>query len=157
MEQIQDYKTRFEFQLKINENIIVQRNFSIKGYNSKAKDSIDFIDVLYGCSDMVENVIKTAAIDHLMEFSHMYISENFENLNINDTYHFQILVDEKIIGEKIFDASVYPTKVRYAVNIRKEIPIIIARLQKILSTKDSDLTFEYMGYELRTKNIHELA
>lgn len=151
MEMAPDYKTRFEFQLKINENIIVQRNFSIKGYNNNAKSSIEFIDVLYDCSEMIEQTIKTAAIDHLTEFAHMYISENFENLNVKDTYHFQILVDEKIIGEKIFDASVYPTKVRYAVNIRKEIPIIIAKLQKLLSSKDNDLTYEYMGYELRTK------
>lgn len=153
--EVQDYKTRFEFQLRINENIIVQRNFSIKGYNNSAKNSIEFTDILYDCSEMIEQTIKTAAIDHLMESAHMYSAENFENLNVNDMYHFQILVDEKIIGEKIFNASVYPTKVRYAVNIRKEIPLIIAKLQKVLSTKDNDLTYEYMGYNLKT--THELV
>lgn len=146
---VQNYKTRFEFQLKINDNIIVQRNFNIKGYNNNAKYSLEFAYALDECCEIIDETIKKAAMEHLSEFTHMYIADDFQNLGLEDRYCFQILVDDKIIGEKIFDASVYPTKIRYAVNIRKEIPVVISKLQRLLSSRDSDLTFEYMGYNLK--------
>lgn len=141
MEPLQSYKTPFEFQFKLNDNIIVQRNFNILGFNSNAKDSAEFIDALYDCCNIIESRIKMASIDHLIECQHMYISEDFQNIGADDIYTFSVIVNDRVIGCRMIDASVYPTKIRYAVNIRKDIANIISILQRVLSLKDEDLTW----------------
>ena len=38
--------TKLEFLVKLNDNIVVQRFFNVKGYNPKAKNSIEFYDFI---------------------------------------------------------------------------------------------------------------
>ena len=38
--------TKMEFLLTLNDNIVVQRFFNVRGYNPKAKNSVDLYDFI---------------------------------------------------------------------------------------------------------------
>ena len=47
------YSDKFEFMLRINDNIVCQRYFNIRGYNNKAKDSME---LKWDLEEMVKSI-----------------------------------------------------------------------------------------------------
>jgi hypothetical protein len=142
--------TKMEFLLTLNDNIVVQRFFNVRGYNPKAKNSLDlhyFLEqfqqelhyhlkmktVIY----MIDNKDAICADPTIMETSY---TDGKEDFNI------YVKVGEQTICHRNFDGKLYPPKVRYTVDVRPYLKEILKTLTDILS--DSDLTFEYLEYEL---------
>ncbi|MFN9954237.1 MAG: hypothetical protein ACK55I_14160, partial [bacterium] len=73
--------TKLEFLLKVNENIIVQRFFNVRGYNPKAKNSVEL-------HEFIEEFI-TEFRDNLRVRTATYMMDNqyeiFENPEIMET------------------------------------------------------------------------
>jgi len=57
MKETQDL-TKMEFVIKLNDNIVVQRFFNVKGYNETAKYSLELHDYMKDIADYMERYLK---------------------------------------------------------------------------------------------------
>lgn len=142
--------TKLEFLLKVNENIIVQRFFNVKGYNPKAKNSMELYEyVSYFIREFKER-LRTKSVVYMMENQF----EIYENPMIMETsitdgpekFTLTIKNGETILYNCYIDAKVYPPKVRYTVDVRPQLKGLLTSLTEIFSEKK--LTYEYMNYNL---------
>jgi len=139
--------TKLEFLMMVNDNIIVQRFFNVKDFNSNAKNSIDFYEYM---NEMIEGLnyqLKMKAVTYLLE--NQYDITNNPNI-LNTSYvdgpeYFNIYLKqgEKLLCHRRFDAKIYPPKIRYTVDIRQTIKGILQELTSILSAKN--LSYDYLG------------
>lgn len=143
--------TKLEFLMMVNDNIIVQRYFNVREYNSDARNSIDFKEYM---DDMIASLnyqLKMKAVSYLLE--NQYDIQNNPSL-LNTSYvdgpeYFNIYLKQgdKLLCHRRFDAKIYPPKIRYTVDIRQTIKTILQDLSGIFSAKD--LSFDYLGLNTR--------
>lgn len=145
-------KTPYEFYLYINENIVCQRFFQLKGYNEKVLKSMELKELIDKVAEIVQDDLENKTRDYLYQHYNPYepqISEEIQRVNIfenEDVFDVEIRVSEKVIAKKRFTGNVYPPKVRYSVNIKELIPEIISTIQDTLSQKK--YVTNYAGIEL---------
>jgi len=142
--------TKMEFLLMLNENIVVQRYFNVRGYNPKARKSIDVIEFINEFSDRL--------MKHLKDRTNMYMLDHYNQIaldsSILDTsntdgpeiFNIKIRLGEETICHKIIDAKLFPPKIRYTVDIRPQLKSTLRGLTEIFSSED--LSYEYMEYHL---------
>jgi hypothetical protein len=63
----QNEMTKMEFLLTLNENIVVQRFYNVRGYNPKAKNSMDVYDQVYDFTERLQKYLKMRSVDYLLE------------------------------------------------------------------------------------------
>lgn len=143
---------KFEFVLYINSNIICQRYFTVRDFNSKSLKSIEAKECLDECVNLIKKDLKKKTYEYLYKSYNPYkkqlqediILENiFEN---EDVFDFEIKTDEKVIVKKRFTGNVYPQRVRYSVDVRKIIPTIIKEIQETFSLEN--FSVEHGGISL---------
>ena len=138
---------KFEFLLKINGNIICQRYFAVKNFNTKSSQSLDIMDCTNTCVTMIQNQLKKKSLEYLWGQFNAYEKQTEEQINRTpiyekeDIFDFEIRIDEKTISAKRFTGNVYPQRVRYSVDIRDLIPKIISQIQSVL--EQENLHVEY--------------
>lgn len=138
---------KFEFLLKINSNIICQRYFAIKNFNPKVVGSIDIIECLNDCVDMVHKQLKDKSLEYLWSQYNAYEKQTEEQINKTpiydkeDIFDFEIRIDEKVIAARRFTGNVYPQRVRYTVDIRDLIPKIIYRIQETMGQQNFSVEY----------------
>ena len=142
--------TKMEFLLTLNDNIVVQRCFNVRGYNPKAKNSVD----LYY---LVEEIARDLQY-HLKMKTVIYMTDNSESImhdaSIMDTSYtdgpeiFNILIKngDTTICHRIFDGKFFPPKVRYTVDVRPFLKDILRDLTDIFSSQS--LSFKYLDLDL---------
>jgi hypothetical protein len=142
--------TKIEFTLSLNDNIVVQRFFNVKGYNPKAKNSVELYDYVRDLKDELEYNLKMRTVCYMLD--NMY--QIMEDPKVMDTsftdgpevFNLIIKIDDKTICHRSFDAKKFPPKVRYTVDIRPQIKNILSELTDIFSSKK--LSYEYLGFNL---------
>jgi len=142
--------TKLEFLLKVNENIIVQRFFNVRGYNPKAKNSVELHEFIEGFITEFRDNLRVRTATYMMDNQY----EIFENPEIMETsflngpekFTLTIKNGESVLYSRYLDAKVYPPKVRYTVDLRPKLKPILTALTEIFSTKK--LSFDYMNYSL---------
>ena len=146
----QNDATKMEFLLMLNDNIVVQRYFNVKGYNPKARKSMDVIEFVNDFSKSLMKDLKDRTV--------MYMLDNYNQIAIDPTildtsntddaeyFHVKIRLGDETICHKIIDAKLYPPKIRYTVDIRPQLKSLLRGLTDIFSSED--LTHEYMEYQL---------
>ena len=136
---VSKYSDKFEFILRINENIVCQRYFNIRGYNNTAKDSMD-----------LKWELEEKSEDFLWVNYNPYRLKNSvvrdEKKEGEDYFTFEIRVDGKIIIIERFTAMDYPPKVRYSVNVKSLIPEVISKIQRCLSKRKYLTASAHYGY-----------
>jgi len=142
--------TKVEFLLKCNENIVVQRFFNVRGFNPKSKNSLDIYDYVRGLGYKLQHDLKMRSVVYMMD-NQYEIQDNPEILNTSNTEgdeNFNLIVKagDLTICHRVFDAKVYPPKVRYTVDLRPQLKGILADLTDIFSGKK--FNFEYAGFSL---------
>lgn len=143
---------KFEFVLYINGNIICQRFFSVKDYNKKVINSIDIVECVNDCVYIITENMKNKSVDYLWNHFNPYKPQMKEDVPTIDVYEkedifdFEIKVDGRLAAKRTFTGNVYPQRVRYSVDIRKIIPVLINTIQHTLSLEELDV--EYCGIEL---------
>lgn len=60
-----------------------------------------------------------------------------------NNFKFSLYLGDDVINETIFSADVFNPVIRYSVDIRNNIPLIINRLQKVLSSKNLNYTIYF--------------
>ena len=139
--------TKMEFLLTVNEKIIVQRFFNVKGYRHENRNSMEVLHLVDEIRDNIRHDLKMKTVVYLLENSDL-IEANPEVMNTSmtdgpESFNIYVKVNDKTICHRRFDAKLFPPKVRYTVDIRPHIKNILSGLTDIFSAKN--LTFEYLG------------
>jgi hypothetical protein len=142
--------TKLEFLLKLNENIVVQRYFNVKGYNPKARASMELHDLVKSISEKIHQDLKGKALDYMNENANQIIS-NPEILDTSNTdgpeyFNVYIRIGDETICHRIWDAKVYSPKTRYTVDVRPHLKKLLRDLTDIFSTEN--LNYTYLEYQL---------
>ena len=131
--------TKVEFLLMCNENIVVQRFFNVKGFNKTAHKSEEFYEYIRTFCNQLQYDLKMRSIVYMLD-NQYEISENPDVLNTSITegdenFNLYIKVENMTICHRVFDAKVYPPKVRYTVDLRPKLKTILSELTDIFSDK----------------------
>jgi hypothetical protein len=141
--------TKFEFILTLEGNIICQRYFNVKDHVPQARRSMDLHYYLKNICDEISEDLKIKSSNYLCENQNFILnSESVEDLNEERKEHFllEIKLNDDVFIQRIFPAYYYHPKVRYTVDIRPKLKMILSDLTDILSSEDLETT--YLHYEL---------
>jgi hypothetical protein len=138
--------TKMEFLLTVNDNIIVQRFFNVREFNPEAKSSVDFYNFIRDFKETLCQELKMKSVVYLLDNEHE-IAENPEVLNTSytngpESFNIYIKINDTTICHRVFDAKLYPPKIRYTVDVRPHIKSLLSGLTEIFSSKNLD--FQYM-------------
>ena len=138
-----DNTQKCEFVLKLEDNIVCQRFFSVRNFYNNAAHSIDLHHTVTSIVDELIEELKLKTLN-LLESNYR---ENIAELEQKEEY-FTVSVKKgkNIIYIRNFRADLYPPKVRYTVDIRPKISQILRELTYTLSTKK--VTTNYQDYSL---------
>lgn len=136
----------YEFIFYINNKIICQRFFNIRGYNEKSRNSLaikEMIDSICGMNiddigsmGIIPKFLKDKTVDYLWNNYNPYSEipqQEFKSSDKNDSFQFEVKVDKETIAKGIFSGDSFPPKVKYAVDIKEIIPAIMSEIRYFLS------------------------
>ena len=142
--------TKMEFLLTLNDNIVVQRFFNVKGFNPKAKNSIELHDFMKSLKDELHYYLKMKTVIYMMDNKEAIIDDPkiMETSFTEGPEHFNLFVKlgDTTICHRQFDGKLYPPKVRYTVDVRPFLKEVLRELTDIFSSKK--LTYEYLEFDL---------
>jgi len=142
--------TKFEFILKLENNIVIQRYFNVNHYNPASKNSMDLYYIVHEICDEIASDLKDKTLD-ILAASSDYISPDQrkeERTKYKEEYFIlQIKRGDDVFISRIFPAHVYHPKARYAVDIRPKVRKILGDITNVLSSRN--LIKTYLEYELR--------
>jgi len=147
MKEQQD-STKLEFLLTLNDNIIVQRFFNVRGFNPKAGKSIDLYEYVKDIKDTLSYHLKMKTVMYMIDNKDaiMHDPKVMETSFTDEPEYFNIFVKngEQTICHRIFDGKMFPPKVRYTVDVRPFLKEILRELTDIFS--DYRLNYQYLDY-----------
>jgi|5_EtaG_2_1085323.scaffolds.fasta_scaffold00061_42 hypothetical protein len=123
---------KFEFLLKIDNNIICQRYFNVKNFNPKAVKSMDFYWFVKEIYHTIEDRLKEKTTDIITEFFTDDVSKFPEE---KENFTITINKGDTKLMTRIFPANLYPPRVRYSVDVRPQISYFLNGLSDVLSQK----------------------
>jgi hypothetical protein len=129
--------TKVEFLLTCNENIVVQRFFNVRNFNGSATKSEEFYDYIRFFCNNLKDDLKLRSVVYMLENKYE-ITENPNMLETSITegeenFNLYIKIDGNTICHRVFDAKVYPPKVRYTVDLRPKLKKVLSEITEILS------------------------
>ncbi len=143
-------QVKMEFLLTLNENIVVQRFFNVRGYNPKARLSVDLYEYMYDVKEVLHNYLRMKTVVYMLDNKEAIEHDpNIMNTSFTDgdeNFHIYVKIGDETICHRIFDGKLYPPKVRYTVDVRPYLKDILSNLTDIFSKHD--LNHEYCGIEL---------
>ena len=142
--------TKLEFLLTLNDNIVVQRFFNVKGFNPKAKNSVDLYEFMKDVADTLKYDMKMKTVIYMLDNkeSIMHDASVMETSFTDgpENFNMYIRLGEQTICHRIFDGKMFPPKVRYTVDVRPYLKDLLKGLTDIFSSQK--LYFKYLGYDL---------
>jgi hypothetical protein len=143
--------TKMEFLLTLNDNIVVQRFFNVRGYNPKAKNSVEFYEYIKGLKEDLEYYLKMKTVVYMMDNKESIIHDpkimETSFTEGPEIFNIYVKVGEQTICQRIFDGKKFPPKVRYTVDVRPYLKEVLRELTDIFS--NNELSYEYCGIDLR--------
>jgi hypothetical protein len=141
---------KLEFLLTLNDIIIVQRFFNVKGYNYRVKNSWELYELMSGIQGQLEYSLKMKTTTYMLD-NMDYIIQDPTIMNTSMTegpenFNMYLKIDNETICHRQFNAKMYPPKVRYTVDVRPYLKSILRDLTDIFSERK--LTFDYLGLPL---------
>jgi hypothetical protein len=141
---------KMEFLLTLNNNIVVQRFYNVKNYNPQARRSVELTQFLKYVEEMLSDDLKMKTVTYMMDNQDAIFDDpdilNTSNTDGPEYFNLYVKISDEIILHRIFDAKIYPPKVRYTVDVRPSLKSILKGLTDIFSYEN--LTHTYMGYDL---------
>jgi hypothetical protein len=141
---------KMEFLLTLNNNIVVQRFYNVKNYNPLARKSYDLAYFMKEVEMVLSEELKMKTVIYMMD-NQDEITDDPDVLNTSNTegpeyFHLYVKISDEIILHRIFDAKLYPPKVRYTVDVRPSLKSILKGLTDIFSGQN--LSHDYLSYDL---------
>ena len=142
--------TKMEFLLTLNDNIVVQRFFNVRGYNPKAKNSLELYETVSRIKDELQYHLKMKTVVYMMDnrdaITHDPSIMNTSYTEGPEVFNLYIKIGDTTICHRIFDGKFFPPKVRYTVDVRPFLKDILRELTDIFSTHK--LTYQYLEFDL---------
>lgn len=142
--------TKMEFLLTLNDNIVVQRFFNVRGFNPKAKNSIELYEAVSHIKDQLQYHLKMKTVIYMMDnrdaITHDPSIMNTSYTEGPEVFNLFIKVGDTTICHRIFDGKFFPPKVRYTVDVRPFLKEILRDLTDIFSTQK--LSYKYLEFDL---------
>jgi hypothetical protein len=146
MKNNQDNMQKCEFLLKLSDNIVCQRYFTVRKFNDYATNSMDLHELVTYIADDIESDLKRKT---LLLLDSRYYDRDIAELNLfeNEEY-FTITIKRgtKEVYQRAILAHIYPPKVRFTVDIRPKLNKILRDLTDVLS--QDEVVCNYQDYEL---------
>ena len=146
MKENESNSTKFEFVLKLNDNIVVQRYFNVKGFNKKTLKSVELTEEVGTVVNELTDMLKIKTCDYMSNNYSQFLNEKVEDTEDSNYFTLAIRKDDKDVVVRYFEGSYYPPKVRYTVDIRPSLRRILKNFTDILSEKNP--TTNYLNYNL---------
>lgn len=136
---------KIEFLITLNDNIIIQRFFNVRDFNSNAKYSMELYYYIKNFANEFMYDLKMRSV--------VYLLENREQIEMDSTvletsftdgseyFNIYLKIGEQTICHRIVDAKPYPPKVRYTVDIRPQVKSLLRGLTDIFS--QDEFSFDY--------------
>jgi hypothetical protein len=142
--------TKMEFLLTLNDNIVVQRFFNVRGYVSKAKNSLELYEFMKSLSEELRYYLKMKTVVYMMD-NRDSIEHDASIMDTSFTdgpeiFNLFVKVGEQTICHRIFDGKLFPPKVRYTVDVRPFLKEVLRELTDIFS--NNKLTYQYLEFDL---------
>lgn len=139
--------TKMEFLIKLNNNVVIQRYFNVKDYNPQARRSMELYEYIRDLAESLQRKLKIKTATYMLD-NYYEIEENpqvMETSNTDgpETFNIYVKINDETICHRVFDAKVYPPKVRYTMDIRPDAKTILKNLTDIFSEKN--FNNEYLG------------
>ena len=142
--------TKMEFLLTLNDNIIVQRFFNVKGYNHKAKNSMELYDFIKSLSEELHYYLKMKTVVYMLDNKDAIVHDpTIMETSFTDgpeNFNLYVKVGDTTLCHRIFDGKRYPPKVRYTVDVRPFLKDVLRELTDIFSSRK--LSYEYLDFDL---------
>jgi hypothetical protein len=142
--------TKLEFLLTLNDNIVVQRFFNVRGFVHKSKNSLDLYGYMNDVVDSLHYDLKMKTVVYLLDNKESIIHDpsvmETSFTEGPEVFNLVIRYGDQVICHRQIDAKLYPPKVRYTVDIRPFLKEVLKELTDIFSS--NNLTYDYLGYEL---------
>jgi len=139
-----------EFLLTLNDNIVVQRFFNVRGFNPKAKNSLELYEFMKSLKEELQYYLKMKTVIYMMDNRSSIESDpSIMNTSFTDgpeVFNLFVKVGEQTICHRIFDGKLFPPKVRYTVDVRPFLKDVLRELTDIFSNRK--LTYEYLDFDL---------
>ena len=132
-----------EFVLKLGNNIVCQRFFSVRNFNERATNSIE---LHYTTQDIVRDIVESLKLKTLYLLESNYRENALDEAQEEEYFTITLKKGNKVIYDTITPANIYPPKVRYTVDIRPQISYILRELTGVLSQRK--VTTNYQDYDL---------
>jgi hypothetical protein len=141
--------TKMEFLLTLNDNIVVQRFFNVRGFNPKAKNSVDLYDYIKSLKEELQYYLKMKTVVYMMD-NRDAISYDPKIMDTSFTdgpeiFNLFVKVGEQTICHRQFDGKLFPPKVRYTVDVRPFLKDVLRDLTDIFS--NNQLSYQYLDFE----------
>jgi hypothetical protein len=142
--------TKMEFLLTLNDNIVVQRFFNVRGYNPRAKNSLELYEYVKGLKEELEYYLKMKTVIYMMDNQDSIIHDpkimETSFTEGPEIFNLFIKVGEQTLCHRVFDGKKFPPKVRYTVDVRPFIKDVLRELTDIFS--NGQLSYKYLEFEL---------
>ena len=142
--------TKMEFLLTLNDNIVVQRFFNVRGYNPKAKNSIELYEFIAEFKGEMQEYLKMKTLAYMMDNQDSIMHDpTIMDTSFTDgpeVFNIYIKLGEQTICHRVFDGKFYPPKVRYTVDVRPFLKETLRGLTDIFS--DKKLSYNYLELDL---------
>jgi hypothetical protein len=142
--------TKMEFLLTLNDNIVVQRFFNVRGFNPKAKSSVELYEFVGEFKEELQEYLKMKTLVYMMDNKDSIIHDpSIMDTSFTDgpeVFNIIIKLGEQTICHRIFDGKFYPPKVRYTVDVRPFLKETLRGLTDIFS--DKKLSYNYLELDL---------
>ena len=142
--------TKMEFLLTLNDNIVVQRFFNVRGYNPRAKNSLELYEYVKGLKEELEYYLKMKTVIYMMDNQDSIIHDpkimETSFTEGPEIFNLFIKFGEQTLCHRVFDGKKFPPKVRYTVDVRPFIKDVLRELTDIFS--NSQLSHKYLELEL---------
>ncbi len=143
--------TKMEFLLTLNDNIVVQRFFNVKGFNPQAKNSMEFYDFIKRLKESLQYALKMKTVIYMIDNKESIMDDpkimETSQTDGPEIFNIFVKVGDETICHRIFDGKLFPPKVRYTVDVRPFLKEVLKELTDIFSEKD--LSYDYLEFDLR--------
>ena len=142
--------TKMEFLLTLNDNIVVQRFFNVRGFNPNAKNSLELHYYMKQLKNELEYQLKMKTVIYMIDNKEAIVADpsimDTSYTEGSEQFHLFIKLGEQTICHRYFDGKLFPPKVRYTVDVRPILKDILRDLTDIFSSQK--LSFDYLGFDL---------
>ena len=136
--------TKFEFILTLENNIIIQRFFNVKGYNPQSKKSMDLYESVKEICEEISYDLKMKSMEFMYENQDFFFDTEAVETETElkeEFFLLRIKLEDAVFISRIFPAHVYHPKARYSVDIRPKVRNILSDLTYVLSSDKLETTY----------------